>query len=129
MWKKLLSPGHFLRPSEMLDLAGRTERCIRQRLTGPLSCEDLEFFDRAASLGLFPMEDGWIAGGFIAKLAVKRFRSSATGSCEKIGPFVRQRGATQARELSGFLRDLDSATPPAALLRLRADLVRRGLIE
>jgi len=75
------------------------------------------------------MDEGWVAGGYIAKLAVKRLRSVTSGSREKIGPFTRQRSEEGMRRLSARLRDLDSSASPEVLLRLRAELVRSGCLE
>ena len=50
----------------------QTERSALSQLPGDLFGFDTKAIDRASSFGLVPMQEGWTAGGVIAKLALSR---------------------------------------------------------
>lgn len=71
------------------------------------------------------MEGGWMAGGYIAKLAVKRLRSQWSTP----GETSRKLSPQEARELAKELNEIDPHLPVETLLNIRINLVKRGLLE
>jgi len=91
-------------------------------LPGDISKVDCESLNRAISRGLIPMEGGWIAGGYVAQLALRRIR----GECRDQA--LHQEIAENKTEECVALEELNSETSARALLRIRTDLVRRHVI-
>jgi hypothetical protein len=101
-----------------------TESNVSGQLPGDIFQLDSEVLDRAASFGLVPMEDGWIAGGLIAKVALARMRSELTGGGSR--PSADSGPDGKARERIG---EVDPSLPSALLVELRTQLVKRGLLK
>jgi len=111
------------------NLRDKTEQSILERLPGDLSQLDPEALDRMISLGLFPMEEGWIAGGYLAKLAVKRMRSEADGQAGQGPPVGSEQSSPVTCNMAQELKAVDPALPAEALLHIRTSLVRRGQLD
>ena len=114
--------------SRRANLFRETEQHIVQLLPDDLSEPGFDSIDRATSLGLFPMEGGWMAGGYIAKRTIERMRREAKGESRK-PPRSCKLDPQCARELAETLAEIDSSVPAETLLRIRANMVQRGLIE
>jgi len=109
-----------------LDLYAKTEERIARLFPDDISLREFSAIERARSLGLFPMNGGWMAGGYVAKLAMKRIRSKPD---DDIKATQRETRSGPAYELAQELGRVEASLPAATLLRLRTDLVTRGLIK
>jgi hypothetical protein len=114
------------RRNRTLDLYARTEERIVQLLPDDISFREFSAIDRARSLGLFPMEGGWMAGGYLAKLAMKRIRLNSSDDAKTTQKKVHH---ARAHELAQGLNQVQASLPAKALLRLRTGMVTRGLIK
>ena len=101
------------------------EKSASARLPGDLFRLDSKALNKAAGLGFLPMEEGWIAGGIIAKAVMARMRSKLpefeVKSCPELSP-------DRNRVPSEWFSLVDPSLPVKALIRLRTDLVKRGLL-
>jgi hypothetical protein len=93
-------------------------------LPGDISKVDCESLNRATARGLIPMEGGWIAGGYVAQLALRRIR----GEVQDQKPHGKHRPEKGGREECALLDNVDPETSARALLQIRTDLVRRRVI-
>jgi hypothetical protein len=105
----------------------QTEISVLAQLPGDLFAFDSKVIDRAASFGLVSMQEGWIAGGVIAKLALSRLRSAGHESIRQMRPILPD-GCTALNSPAEVIDSVDPHMSAKSLLRLRTDLVKRGLI-
>jgi hypothetical protein len=109
----------------------RTEKSISAQLPDDIFRFDAKALDRAASFGLVPMQEGWIAGWLIGKLVKARMRSKMSGIGQKMRPDFNcsySDGFVETDKVME-LKPVDPILPAGSLLRLRTDLVKRGLIS
>jgi hypothetical protein len=106
----------------------QTEKSVFDQLPGDIFAFDSKALDRAASFGLVPMQEGWIAGGIIGKLALSRMRSERNGDHLKMRPDFNLSHSPGASSQSDAIDSVDPRLPAKSLFRLRIDLVKRGLI-
>jgi hypothetical protein len=105
----------------------QTEKSVSLQLPGDLFSFDTKVIDRAASFGLVPMQEGWIAGGVIAKLALSRLRSARQVTDRQMRPNFCP-GCTTSTAQEDVIDSVDPYLPAGSLLRLRTELVKRGVI-
>lgn len=70
------------------------------------------------------MDEGWIAGGVIAKIILSRMRSGLRAENKNSNGH-----SDSERKRLEAIASVDSSLPAQSLLRLREDLVKRGLIR
>lgn len=99
----------------------QTEESALHQLPGDVFQLDCKVLDRAAAFGLIAMEEGWVAGGIIARLILSRMRSQAHANGAA--------GSDSASDQIEGLSAVDPSLPAQSLLRLREDFVKRGLIR
>ena len=103
-----------------------TEKSAFAQLPGDIFQFDSRALDRGASFGLVPMQEGWIAGGVVGKLAVARVRSELARENDKTDIGC---GHSDCASAQGMKVDrVDPSLPAKSLLRLREDWIKRGLI-
>jgi hypothetical protein len=106
----------------------QTEKSVLTQLPGDIFALDSKALDRAASFGLVPMQEGWIAGGIIAKIALARLRSERHETHHQMRPNSPHTGPTGVSNRVDAIGLVNPNMPAKSLLRLRIELVKRGLI-
>jgi hypothetical protein len=102
----------------------QTEESALNQLPGDIFQFDSKVLNRAASFGLVGMDEGWIAGGVIAKIILSRMRSGLRAENKNSNGH-----SDSERKRLEAIASVDSSLPAQSLLRLREDLVKRGLIR
>lgn len=106
----------------------QTEESVFAQLPGDIFVLDSKALDRAASFGLVPMQEGWIAGGIIAKIALSRLRSERHEAHRQMRPNTPLTRPSSVSNRVDAIGPVDPSMSAKSLLRLRVDLVKRGLI-
>lgn len=106
----------------------QTEKSVLAQLPEDIFRFNAKALDRAASFGLIPMQEGWIAGGIVGKLVMARMRSEPNGKDQMMRPGFHCACFGDISEPIEGTEVVDPSRSPKSLLRQRTDLMKRGLL-